>query len=350
MKKAIFGKFLLIIIVVLGISTLLSYSVVYDRGYFVDFKSYFMALLPPLLITSLLAFLMAYYMANRLSKSITAPLEEISKEMLKIKEDNPKFDFSKSKYGELKQIQNTIIDQSKEVRTILKKLNFEKLVRQEFFSNASHELKTPITSIKGYTELLESGMVSDEEVKKDFLSRIKKETENMVNLISDILMISKLETKEVEVVIEEIRIYPLVLEIVNTFVPLARSQDVKVEIDCKPLIINANSGQMKELIGNLLSNAIKYNRVGGTVTVTIQNQHNSLMIEVEDTGMGIPKESLSRIFERFYRVDKGRSKKIGGTGLGLSIVKHIVAYYNGSIELESEADVGTKVIVTMPIL
>ena len=230
----------------------------------------------------------------------------------------------------------------------MKKLNFEKLVRQEFFSNASHELKTPITSIKGYTELLESGMVSDEEVKKDFLSRIKKETENMVNLISDILMISKLETKEVEVVIEEIRIYPLVLEIVNTFVPLARSQDVKVEIDCKPLIINANSGQMKELIGNLLSNAIKYNRVGGTVTVTIQNQHNSLMIEVEDTGMGIPKESLSRIFERFYRINEGRTRNSGGSGLGLSIVKNAVLFHKGSILAKNRSEGGLCFLITLP--
>lgn len=350
MKKAIFGKFVFIIVVVLLVSSTLSYIMIFGKGYSFTIKDYLLLLLPMLLITLVMTVLLAYFMAADLSKSITTPLEEISKEMLKIKEDNPDFDFNRYKYNELNQIPTVIIKQSDEVRNILKKLNFEKLVRQEFFSNASHELKTPITSIKGYTELLERDMVSDEEVKKDFLSRIKKETENMANLISDILMISKLETKEVEPVIEEVRIYPLVDEVVKTFAPMARTLDVKVKIDCKPLVINANYGQMKELIGNLLSNAIKYNRPGGIVTLTIQNHHNTLNIKVEDTGVGIPKESLNRIFERFYRVDKGRSKKIGGTGLGLSIVKHIVAYYNGNIELESELDVGTKVTVTMPLL
>ncbi|NLZ80958.1 MAG: GHKL domain-containing protein [Clostridiales bacterium] len=335
MKKAIFGKFIFIIIVVLLVSFTLS-SV--------------LLLLPTILITLIISTLLAYYISVRLSKSITVPLEEISKEILKIKEDNPEFDFSMYKYDELNQIPITIMDQSEEVRNILEKLNFEKLVRQEFFSNASHELKTPITSIKGYTELLDSGMFSDEEVKKDFHSRIKKETENMANLINDILMISKLETKEIEVDIEEVRIYPLILEVVKTFAPLARTLDVKIEIDCMPLIINVNPGQMKELIGNLLSNGIKYNLIGGTVTITVRNQYNSLMIKVADTGIGIHKDSINRIFERFYRVDKGRSKKIGGTGLGLSTVKHIVGYYNGNIQLESEIDVGTKIIVTMPVL
>lgn len=350
MKKAIFKKFVFIIFIVLFVSSTLSFVMVFNKRYSFDAKEYLLLLLPVLLITLIVSGLLAYFMSVSLSKSITEPLKEISKEMLKIKENDPEFGFSKYKYDELNQIPITIIKQSDEVGNILKKLNFEKLVRQEFFSNASHELKTPITSIKGYTELLESDMVFDEEVKKDFLLRIKKETENMANLINDILTISKLETKEVELVIEEIRVYPLVDEVVKTFAPLARSLDVQVKIDCKPLVIHANPGQMKELIGNLLSNAIKYNRPGGLVTITIQNHHNTLMIKVEDTGVGIPKESLNRIFERFYRVDKGRSKKIGGTGLGLSIVKHIVAYYKGNIELESQVDIGTKMIITLPVL
>lgn len=350
MRKSIFGKIVIFILVILFISLILSYGLLSRRSDAIDIANYIILILPLLFIILTMSFIFAYFMSDRISESITEPLEEISKEMLKIKEDHPKFDFSKYKYDELNQIPVIIIEQSKEVRNILEKLNFEKRVRQEFFSNASHELKTPITSIKGYTELLESGMVTDEEVKKDFLSRIKKETENMASLINDILMISKLETKEIEVEIEEVRIYPLVLEVVSTFTPLARTQDVKVEIDCMPLVINANTSQMKELIGNLLSNGIKYNRPGGIVTLTVQNKHNSLMIKVSDTGMGIHKDSINRIFERFYRVDKGRSKKIGGTGLGLSIVKHIVAFYNGKIELESQVDVGTMVTVTMPIL
>lgn len=337
------------IVVVLLVSFLLSYAIIFKQGYFLDLENYLVLVFPLFFITFIISSLIAYFLAVRFTKTITEPIKEISREMLKIKEDNPEFNFTKYRYDEFNQIPSTIIKESEEVSAILEKLNFEKRVRQEFFSNASHELKTPITSIKGYTELLESDMDFDENTKKDFLSRIKKETENMASLINDILMISKLETKEVEVSIEEIRLYPLVRELVKSFTPLARSLDIKVKIDCRPLVIYANPGQIKELIGNLLSNAIKYNRQGGLVTITTYTQDNSLVIMVEDTGMGIPKESLNRIFERFYRVDKGRSKRIGGTGLGLSIVKHIAAYYGGNIQLESELNKGTKIIIMIPL-
>ena len=191
-------------------------------------------------------------------------------------------------------------------------------------------------------------MVTDEKQRKEFMSRIKKETQNMTNLINDILMISRLETKEAEIVLSEVRIYPLVEEVCTSLEPLAKQCDVTIEMNCKPFSMTANIQQMNELFTNLINNAIKYNKPGGKVTVTVTSEADEIIIIVEDTGVGIPQESKQRVFERFYRVDKGRSKKIGGTGLGLSIVKHVVNYYNGVIELESKLNVGSKFTVRLP--
>ena len=232
----------------------------------------------------------------------------------------------------------------------MKKLELERIIRQEFFSNASHELKTPITSIKGYTELLGSGLVTKTEVQKDFLSRIEKEADHMTNLINDILMISKLETKEVEVEMTDFQIYPLVEDILASLEPMACDYGVKIYTECKPLTVKANKQQIQELLNNLLVNAVKYNKPDGTVHLTLTSEKEDMILIVSDTGVGIPNEAKRRVFERFYRVDKGRSKKMGGTGLGLSIVKHIVNYYGGNISLESQVDVGTTFTVRLPIV
>lgn len=221
-------------------------------------------------------------------------------------------------------------------------------MRQEFFSNVSHELKTPITSIQGFAELLESGMVTDEATKKEFLSRIKKETRSMTNLIDDILMISKLESKQHEVAFAPLRIKPLIEDIISSLSSVAQLQGISMTLDCEDITYYANAQQIHQLVNNLMSNAVKYNRENGRVQVTVKQEANNLLIAVADTGIGIPKASQGRVFERFYRVDKGRSKKMGGTGLGLSIVKHIVQFYNGSISLESQVNVGTTITVRLP--
>ncbi len=170
----------------------------------------------------------------------------------------------------------------------------------------------------------------------------------MANLINDILMISRLETKEAEVIISEVRICPIVNDLIASLKPLASENNISIDINCKPIILKANEGQIKELFNNLIVNAIKYNKPGGKVNITVSKEGNDAIFIVEDTGVGIPEESKARVFERFYRVDKGRSKKIGGTGLGLSIVKHIVNYYNGSIKLESELGRGSKFTIKSP--
>lgn len=312
-------------------------------------KEYLMLLLPAVWLTFLVAIMYSAFSADSFAESITKPLKEISQEMLKVKGDYTDLSFETYQYPEINIIAHTTTKMSKNVKDYLNQIEMEKQIRQEFFSNASHELKTPITSVQGYAELLESGIIQDEEQKKEFLNRIKKEAANMNNLINDILMISKLETKDAEVLKSDVRLSIVLNDILDSLKPLAASHEVLIHLDCKPICIYANSQQMKELFGNLITNAVKYNKPGGEVWVRVREEDRNLIVQVKDNGMGIPKDSLSRIFERFYRVDKGRSKKQGGTGLGLSIVKHIVNFYHGTINVTSELDVGTEFTVKIPI-
>ena len=167
--------------------------------------------------------------------------------------------------------------------------------------------------------------------------------------INDILMISRLETKEAEVVMTDGRISGLLEEIVGSLKPQAAAGQVFIHIDCQPLMIRANAQHMRELFTNLIGNAVKYNRPGGQVWVNVREADHQMVARVRDNGVGIPEDSLDRIFERFYRVDKGRSRKQGGTGLGLSIVKHIVGYYHGTIRVESKLDEGSEFVVILPM-
>ena len=192
-------------------------------------------------------------------------------------------------------------------------------------------------------------MIQDEAMKQDFAGRIKKEAVNMTGLINDILMISRLEAKDAEVVKTDVRISVLLEDIIESLKPAAAVSQVFIHVDCQPLCLRANVQQMKELLSNLISNAVKYNHPGGQVWVNIREQDGNMMIRVKDNGMGIPSESLDRIFERFYRVDKGRSRKQGGTGLGLSIVKHIVNFYHGTIRVTSELEKGSEFVVSIPM-
>lgn len=313
------------------------------------FFHYSETIFPTIVFNIVVSLGISLLLTKQFLKSITRPLVEIAGELRKIQDENPEFHFREYSYEEMNIIADTILEMSRAVKDSMKQIEFEKKVRQEFFSNASHELKTPITSVNGYIELIENNLVTDEAQKKDFLKRIKKETTNMTNLINDILLISRLETKEIEVTLSEVRLCPLLKEVCMSLEPLAKQCEVTIETSCKPITMTANTQQIKELFTNLMTNAIKYNKPGGKVKVVITTEPDEIVFLVEDTGVGIPEESKQRIFERFYRVDKGRSKKMGGTGLGLSIVKHVVNYYNGKIELESKINVGSKFTVRFPM-
>lgn len=316
---------------------------------FSGLREYLIMLLPAVWLSFLVALLVSVGVADKFAESISKPLREISREMIKVNGDYGDLHFEEYQYPEINIIAETTTKMSQNVKEYLTQIEHEKQIRQEFFSNASHELKTPITSIQGYAELLESGMIRDEATRLDFLQRIRKEAVSMTSLINDILMISRLETKEAEVVKSEVRLSLIADDLYQALKPMAAGQEVMIHIDCQPVSIWANAQQMTELLGNLMSNAIKYNHPGGQVWVRIRQTGAELKITVTDDGVGIPKDSLDRIFERFYRVDKGRSRKQGGTGLGLSIVKHIVGFYGGTITVESELEKGTTFTVTLPV-
>lgn len=238
---------------------------------------------------------------------------------------------------------------SDEVKRQMVQMERDKKIRQDFFSNASHELKTPITSVRGYAELLCQDFAQDEATRKDFLNRILKETDHMTGLIDDILMISRLESKDAEVTLSRVQMDQVLKEVLDCLAPQAASCEVEISGECEDVCLQASLQQMRELLLNLMSNGIKYNHPGGHVWTRIWQEKDAVYLEVRDDGVGIEPEDQKRIFERFFRVDKGRSRKMGGTGLGLSIVKHISAYYGGNVSLVSTPGEGSTFLVEIPM-
>lgn len=227
---------------------------------------------------------------------------------------------------------------------ITEKAKSEKF-RREFSANVSHELKTPLTSIYGNAEMLCGGMVKESD-RQEFYGRIKNEAGRLMALIEDIMMISRLDEGSGQERQEDVALAAIAAETIESLSQKATESAITLHVSSGGDIrIKANRSLMYEMLYNLIDNAIKYNRPGGTVTVDITKIEDHIKITVSDTGIGIPKEEQSRVFERFFRVDRSRSKKTGGTGLGLAIVKHIVLVHGGKIDLQSKQGDGTAVTV-----
>lgn len=217
-------------------------------------------------------------------------------------------------------------------------------MRQEFTANVSHELKTPLTSISGYAEMIEAGIVKEEDI-KNFAGRIRKESARLLSLISDIILLSRLDNSQKAEAIrkETVNLLTIVQKCADDIAVQAERQGVVVRVSGEEYIMRGNITLLTELVQNLCDNAVRYNRdKDGKVDITVGNG----FIDVKDTGIGIPPEHRARIFERFYRVDKSRSKERGGTGLGLAIVKHICELYDAKIELKSSEGFGTEIKIT----
>jgi two-component system phosphate regulon sensor histidine kinase PhoR len=221
--------------------------------------------------------------------------------------------------------------------------NIEKMKR-EFFANASHELKSPLTTILGYQELVAEGMISDQTEIIDAARRTVKEASRMNNIIMEMLELSRLESKET-FEISNVNLKDVVTDAIDSFKQQIEDRGINVRLDLKDLRIPINTNHANQLIRNLVDNAIKYNKDHGMITITLQEKENHKMFIIEDNGIGIAPEFQKRVFERFFRVDKARSKEMGGTGLGLSIVKHICILSNASISLSSELNKGTRIVV-----
>ena len=217
-------------------------------------------------------------------------------------------------------------------------------LRQEFTANVSHELKTPLTAISGYAELIESGMAKEQDAKR-FGGEIHRCSDRLLSLINDILKLSELDVGEQEFEFQQMDLYKAAEHCLDMMDIQASKQEITLELKGESRMIFANRELIDELLYNLCSNGIRYNNRGGRVTVTVASEAGRTLLSVRDTGIGISREHQERIFERFYRVDKGRSRQNGGTGLGLAIVKHIVAQHKAEISLESEPGQGTEVKV-----
>lgn len=229
---------------------------------------------------------------------------------------------------------------------VTEKVEREQL-RREFSANVSHELKTPLTSISGFAEIMQSGFVKEEDIKV-FAGRIYREAQRLIRLVGDVIRISRLDEGGLPYQWEKLDLYSLIHDIFSTLHDAAEKQEVHMYMEGGSTILDTVPTVMEEVIYNVCDNAIKYNHCGGEVSVRLKDGGDVVRVIVKDTGIGIPKEDQERIFERFYRVDKSHSKEIGGTGLGLSIVKHGVSTLDGRLWLTSEPGQGTEITMEFP--
>ena len=258
----------------------------------------------------------------------------------------------RSPAGHVRLIANPVIHEEETVGAVLLFVNVTEEIereslRREFSANVSHELKTPLTSISGFAEIIQDGFVKPEDIKM-FAGRIYKEAQRLIQLVQDVIKISQLDEKEIPYEWQNEDLYCLVKDVLDHLAEVAKKQDVQMDIEGDRTILRTVRPILEEALYNLCDNAIKYNKPGGKVRIVLSEDPYEIRIAVKDTGIGIPQEDQGRVFERFYRVDKSHSKEIGGTGLGLSIVKHGVTFLGGSLELESEEGKGTKITMVFP--
>lgn len=216
--------------------------------------------------------------------------------------------------------------------------------RKEFLGNVSHELKTPVFNIQGYILTLLDGGLEDKNINRDYLQRAEKSVERMAHIIEDLESITQLEAGELELEIEKIDIFPMAKEVIDSLERLAEEKNIHIVIEkfnTDPVWVLADKFRLRQVFLNLVVNSIKYGKTGGETRIIFRDAGKKVIVEVADNGIGIDKKFLHRIFERFYRVDKSRSREAGGTGLGLSIVEHIIAAHGQTISVLSTPGVGT---------
>ena len=291
--------------------------------------SIFFKALPSLGLVLAMLIVLCMVIAHYLTARIIAPIERLAENL----DENGE----RTDYEELTPFISMI---KKQHDDIIKNAR----MRQEFTANVTHELKTPLTSISGYAELIETGMASETDVVR-FAHGIHSSANRLLILINDIIRLSELDGTEEEISFERLNLYQLAGNCVEMLAMNAEKHGVTIRLTGMECYITGNRQMIEELLFNLCDNAIRYNNEGGSVQVEVYPKQGQTVLTVKDTGIGIPKEHQERIFERFYRVDKSRSKSTGGTGLGLAIVKHIIAQHNAGMELDSELGKGTSIQV-----
>ena len=296
--------------------------------------SIFMSAMPIVVCIILLVVLLCVFLADYLTKSLVNPIAAIADRL----DENEGASSGNPIYKELEPFVQTIRAQHENILAAAK-------IRQDFTANVSHELKTPLTAISGYAELIENKMVTEVQ-SVSFAGEIRKNADRLLTLINDIIRLSELDHTELATGLESMDLYELAKECAEGLKVNAARRGIQFVFQGSSCIIRGNKDMLREVIENLCENAIRYNNEGGEVVLFVGEKEGHPVLSVEDNGIGIPLEHQERIFERFYRVDKSRSKATGGTGLGLAIVKHIVAIHDANIDLNSEVGRGTIVTVT----
>ncbi|MEG0752225.1 MAG: ATP-binding protein [Angelakisella sp.] len=354
MEKRIYRSLCITAISAVLLSVAFSIWVFYDfyaqqaeTGIVAEFTAMAVATLPAICLIILVILCGCMYIASCLTRSIVEPIEQLA-DSLPDKLNGPG---EREYYPELCPFIEKITHQQQQLeeQRLLDITELERVdgLRREFSANVSHELKTPITSISGFAEMIENGMAATPEDCRIFAGRIVKESSRLLSLVEDIIHLSRLdEHTTMEVV--PCQLSEIVEENLQYLRPIATRQQVTLSQEgASPLVMGSRS-ILSELVQNLCENAIKYNRVGGTVLVRLSREGDFAVMRVIDNGIGIAPEHHDRVFQRFYRVDKSRSKQTGGTGLGLSIAKHITEQHGGDISIRSALGVGTELTVRIP--
>lgn len=294
----------------------------------------------PIAIVILIALGLSLFLASRLSKKIVAPINRIDP-------DRPTDYLDNSEYEEVAPLLRRMNLQQNQIRKDRAELEKTSRIRQEFTANASHELKTPLQTISGYAELLQNGLVKSEDI-LPFAGRIRSEAQRMAQLVGDIIDLTRLDGGADGMQWEDTDLLLVAQNALDSLQSEADAKGVALSLSGSSAVVHGLPHVLHSIVYNLCDNAIKYNRPQGSVAVNVMHKAGSVLLTVADTGIGIPEEHHTRIFERFYRVDKSHSREIGGTGLGLSIVKHGVLVHNASITINSRPGEGTTFTVIFP--
>lgn len=352
MEKKMYLYFLLVSIISILITSIVLVFLFYDvldSSTNPSLTSMFLMITPAVIGILVFVVIFIYLLSSVLTSKIIYPIKAAANNIESILKETEVED--EIIYDELKPFINTIKVQKKEITSYIDKLVESEKIRSEFTANVSHELKTPLTSINGYAEMIGSGITPKEDT-IEFANIINKEGLRLLELIDDIINLSKLESfdgEEMDESFEPVNIYEIAEHIIANQRNRAMEKNIDLDLIGENLEIFANRRMIEDLISNLIDNAIKYNKEDGKVIVEVCREADYSILKVKDTGIGISYKDQERIFERFYRADKSRSKKISGTGIGLSIVKHIVDKHNGEIMVKSKANIGTEIEIVLPI-
>ncbi len=280
---------------------------------------------------------------------LTKPIKMLVEHARKISGGDYASRVSFQREDELQELAETLNEMAEKVHLAVDEMEKAETIRREFVANVTHELKTPLTSISGFVETLQDGADENPQIRTKFLDIISVEAARLKRLIDDILIISDIESGRALNTDMDINVKDVIEEIVAFLGPLMEEKKLEIQtVYPYEIYIGGNRDRFKQMMLNLIENAVKYSCEHGMIIVKVEKQDAEVLISVEDNGIGIEKEHLPRLFERFYRADKSRSQKVGGTGLGLAIVKHIAALFDGRIEVESEVGKGTKFTVHLP--